>query len=225
VANLRELLRQPEPFVASQARGLVRIAATDYSAALLVLAWTRFVRPRAPGLDLELVSPERITAEDLVRGTIDLVVVRSGLFPGEQRFVRRHFFDEEYVSVVRKGHPLARKKLSLARFAELEHVVVSVGTDEPAPVDKVLAGLGMKRRVSMRVSSFLLVPMVLEHSDAVATLPARLVRASSAPLERVQLPVSVPGFSLELAWHPRNTPDARHRFVRDALFSWAGTSE
>jgi DNA-binding transcriptional LysR family regulator len=221
LAGLRELLRQPEPFEPARARGIVRIATTDYSAALLSLAWLGHVAPHAPGLDVQFVAPERVSAEDLVRGTVDLVVVPSGQYPREQRFVRRHLLHEDYVSVVRAGHPAARQKLSLARFAALDHVLVSVGTDEPAPVDKVLASFGMVRRVSMRVSSFLLAPLVLEHSDAVATLPSRLVAAWGKGLARVRLPVSIPGFSLDLGWHPRNTPDPRHKFVREALFAWA----
>jgi DNA-binding transcriptional LysR family regulator len=224
IASLRQVMRQPEPFEAATARGSVRIAATDYAASLLWMAWNERVRPVAPELDLDLLSIERASAEDLLRGTLDLVVVRRGALPKEQRFVRRLWLDERYICAVRAGHPLAGKRLSLSRFAKLEHVLVSLGTDDPAPVDELLGQYGLRRRVSVRVSSFLLAPLVVESTDAVATLPSRLLSVWKRELATVHIPNAVPTFSLELAWHPRATGDRRHRFVRDALFSWAGQS-
>lgn len=221
IASLREVMRQPEPFDPRSARGAVRFAGNDYAACLLWAAWNERVSTRAPGLDLELTPVERASAEDLLRGTLDLVVVRKGVLPAEQRFVRRTWLQEEYVSVVRKKHPLAGRRISLERFAALQHVLVSVGTDARAPVDVLLAERGLERRIGVRVSSFLLAPLVVQSSNCVATLPARLVATWEGGLARVHLPSAPPGFALELAWHPRATADLRHRFVREALIAWA----
>jgi DNA-binding transcriptional LysR family regulator len=224
VAALRDVMRQPAPFEARHARGAVRLAGNDYAACMLWAAWNHGVRPSAPLLDLELSSIDRASADDLVRGTLDLVVVAKGVLPSEQRFVRRTWLDDEYVSVVRAGHPLAGRRITLARFAELQHLLVTVGTDARAAVDVLLAQHGLERRVAVRVSSFMLAPMVVQSSDCITTLPSRLV-AHWQGLARVHLPTPVPGFTLELAWHPRATADARHRFVRDALFAWANPAQ
>ncbi|MBW2212527.1 MAG: LysR family transcriptional regulator, partial [Deltaproteobacteria bacterium] len=72
------------------------------------------------------------------------------------------------------------------------------------------------------VPSFWTALHAVRDSDAVTTLPKRFVDIAGPDITVLRLADEIPGFSLDLVWHPRNTTSPRHRFVREALLRWAG---
>ena len=117
---------------------------------------------------------------------------------------------------------MSRRKLSLSRFAELDHVLVITGSGQVSSVDRKLEAQGLSRRVALRVPSFWTALHAVRGSDAVTTLPKRFVDIAGADVTALRLTDEIPGFYLSLVWHPRNTTNPRHRFVRDALLRWGG---
>jgi DNA-binding transcriptional LysR family regulator len=115
---------------------------------------------------------------------------------------------------------MSRRKLSLSRFAELDHVLVITGSGQVSSVDRKLQSHGLKRRIALRVPSFWTALHAVRDSDAVTTLPKRFVDIAGADVTALRLSDEIPGFSLNLLWHPRNTTSPRHRFVREALLGW-----
>ena len=221
ITDLRAVLRDPEPFSPDTATGSIVIATTDYAAALAVTAWNTCVRPRAPRLDLELVPFGPSTAEDAIRGELDLAIAGTDVPGIDDRYVVRPFLTETFVSVVRRGHPMSRRKVSLSQFAALDHVLVITGSGQVSSVDRKLGAQGLSRRVALQVPSFWTALHAVRDSDAVTTLPKRFVDIAGADVTALRLTDEIPGFSLSLVWHPRNTTSARHRFVREALLQWA----
>ena len=223
ITDLRAVLRDPEPFSPETATGALRVAITDYAATLAITAWNACVRPEAPLLDLELVPFGPTTAEDAIRGELDLAIAGAGVPGIDDRYVVRPFLTETFVSVVRSGHPLSRRKVSLSRFAALDHVLVITGSGQVSSVDRKLQSHGLARRIALRVPSFWTALHAVRDSDAVTTLPKRFVDIAGSDVTALQLADKIPGFSLDLVWHPRNTTSPRHRFVREALLRWAGS--
>jgi len=217
IAELREIVQPPEPFRADTARGSVAIACTDYVAGLLLAAWNDEIRERAPELDLELRSIDVRSFEQLGTGALDLVVVPSWIRAAGGGFVRLPWLEDRLVSVVRRNHPLANRRVSLKRFAALDHIQVVTGTGRPSEVDEALAERGLQRRIALRLGGFLLAALAVSRSDCVATLPASLASVAGVELARIHPPLVVPGFMLELVWHARSSAELRHRFVREAL--------
>jgi DNA-binding transcriptional LysR family regulator len=99
ITDLRAVLRDPEPFSPETATGTIVVAATDYAAALAVAAWNTCVRPRAPRMDLELVPFGPTTAEDAIRGELDLAIAGTDVPGIDDRYVVRPFLTETFVSV------------------------------------------------------------------------------------------------------------------------------
>jgi DNA-binding transcriptional LysR family regulator len=208
ITDLRTVLRDPEPFSPETATGTIRVATTDYAAALAITAWNSCVRPRAP--------------EDAIRGELDLAIAGADVPGIDDRYVVKPFLTETFVSVVRRGHPISRRKVSLSRFAALDHVLVITGSGQVSSVDSKLQAHGLRRRVALRVPSFWAALHAVRDSDAVTTLPKRFVDIADSDVTALRLADEIPGFSLNLLWHPRNTTSPRHRFVREALLGWAG---
>ena len=220
IADLRGVLRDPEPFSPQTATGALRVAITDYAATLVVAAWNACVRPEAPLLDLELVPFGPTTAEDAIRGELDLAIAGADVPGIDDRYVVKPFLTETFVSVVRCGHPLSRRRVSLSRFAALDHVLVMTGSGQVSSVDRQLESHGLARRIALRVPSFWTALHAVRNSDAVTTLPKRFVDLAGSNVTELRLAEQIPGFSLDLVWHPRNTTSPRHRFVREALLRW-----
>lgn len=222
IRDLRAVLRDPEPFSPATATGTIVVTTTDYAATLAITAWNACVRPEAPLLDLELVPFGPSTKEDAVRGELDLAIAGADVPGMDDRYVIKPFLTETFVSVVRRGHPLSRRKVSLARFAALDHVLVITGSGQVSSVDRKLQSQRLVRRIALRVPSFWAALHAVRNSDAVTTLPKRFVDIAGTDVDVLRLAGNIPGFSLNLVWHPRNTTSPRHRFVREALLGWAG---
>jgi DNA-binding transcriptional LysR family regulator len=191
----------------------LRLSVVDYGLALFVPPLMASLAERAPGIDLVCVpwSGAEEAHAALEAGTLDLAISVSA--PASLRF--RPIFTESYVVAMREKHPARR--LTLARWLEYPHVVVSGRGSATGALDAVLAERGQRRRVGVVVPSFLAIPPLLLQSDLLALVPETLSRLASQGLVHVAPPLPVPGFEVTLVWHPRRDADPAVRFVRDEL--------
>ncbi len=219
--QVRATLAEHRHFNPARARLTVAIACTDYLQKTVVQPLALALRKRAPGVRIALrhLDPSRLDAQ-MVNGEVDLVLMTPEHAPAGLR--SRHLFDERYVLIGRPRHPGLRRRLSVAQFARLDYVVVSLHGGFTTPVDDGLAALGYQRNVALSAASFLLVPEIVAHSDFVALVPERLVRDREVALKVVECPFPVPGFSVGMLWHERNHGHSGQRWVREVVIEVAG---
>ena len=127
-------------------------------------------------------------------------------------------YREEYVAVVRKEHPIQSRRVSLKRFLDYDHVLVSPSDGSfEGPTDNVLKELGTRRRVALSVPSFFTLTDVLQEDDLIAFMPRRLFARRSENLRVIKAPVDVPGFDVIAAWHARTDTDSANSWIRNNL--------
>jgi DNA-binding transcriptional LysR family regulator len=221
---LREALDQVRATVATHlsfepatASLMVSIACTDYVQATLIKHLVVAMRREAPGvrialriLDVPQLEPQ------MTRGDVDLALMNLQGAPLSLR--SRHLFDESYVLIGRREHPVLREGLTVEEFARLEHVVVSLrGGGFSTAVDNTLASLGQRRNVVLSASSFLPVPELVAQSDCVALIPRRLLDGRGKQLMRVEPPFRVEGFAIGMFWHERSHGHAGFKWVREFI--------
>lgn len=201
----------------------LRIAASDYMQASVLLDFTLALRQQAPGVRVALRTLDVARLEEqLEKGEVDLALLTPELIPEALR--SRQLFDERYVLIVRKGHPAARRGLTAETFAELEHVIVSPrGGGFSTAADQVLESMGLRREVVVSASSFLIALDMVRRSDVVALVPERLVRNRMGNLRVLEPPIPVPGFSMSMAWHDRAHGDLAQRWLRQQLLERASS--
>lgn len=220
--QVRVVLAGHRHFDPTKARLTVAIACTDYLQTTVVQPLAVALRERAPGVRLAVrhLDPPQLAAQ-MSKGEVDLALMTPEHAPASLR--SRHLFDERYVLIGRRRHPGLRQGLSVAQFAQLEQVVVSLrGGGFTTPVDDGLAALGYRRTVVLSAASFLSVPEIVAHSDFVALVPERLVRGRGAALKVVECPFPVPGFAVSLLWHERTHGHAGQRWLRELIVDLAG---
>lgn len=221
-APLRDVLDAAEAlftegpgFDPATAERLFTIATEDYAATLLVPPMLARLRDEAPGVDLD-VSPRarRDVLAGLEQSEVDLAIGVWRTPPATMRVQR--LFEERYACIVRRGHPRVRRRLTRKQYLELPHALIGIGERGGGPVDATLAALGERRRVMLRVGSFLAAPLIVARTDLVLTLPARLAAmlAAMAPLEVHPPPVEIEGFTVVQLWHERRQRDPAHAFLR-----------
>ena len=227
LAAIRSVMREPAVFDPRSSAFEARIAATDYAGATLLVPFLLAARRRAPRFVLRTEPVGLESVARLADGRIDLALGPRMESPhlGLDQLVVRPLWKDGFVCVMRKGHPRARGRWDLETFLGLEHVIVTLGGPGPSLIDAALARQRRSRRIGATVSSFLLVPLVLERSDMVATLPRRVLAAcrSDGLVER-EAPLELPDATLYAAWHPRSNADVRHRWVRESLLAHAAAN-
>jgi len=203
-----------EAFDPQTASGTVRLAMPDHLAFLYVPALLARLRDEAPRLDLAISGFSASWRQQLIDGAVDLAF---GVTRGDETGLRmRSVGDDAWAVLVRKGHPVLRKKWTAAAFAAGDHGLMGVPGTGPAHVDRALAELGLTRRVVYRATSPLVVALAVVDTDLRVTTSSRLARALARrfSLRVLPLPVDAPALRLPLVWSERVHDDPRHEFVR-----------
>ena len=201
--DLRGLIARQAHFDPATARLTVAIAASDYAQHAVLIAFVRALRQAAPRVRIALRALDgAAVARQMAAGELDLALMTPTTAPGELR--RRVLFAERYVCIARADHPTVRRRLTLAQFCALDHVVVSPrGGGFTGATDRVLAAGGRSRNVAVSAAHFLFVRELVACSDLIALVPARLV-ADRAP-------------EIAMLWHDRTHGHPGHRWIRDVL--------
>ena len=175
------------------------------------------VRRVAPGVRLEVpvLEPEHV-ADALASGSLDLAV---GFLPALGPPLRRQaLFRDPYLCLMRADHSISL--LTRKRFVEASHVLVTYRGGHRV-VEEALERAGAAQRIVLRVPHFTVVPMVLERTDLILTLPARVARVfeQRGRLKAMPPPVPVPPAEVAMHWHERFDADAGNRWLREQLAS------
>jgi DNA-binding transcriptional LysR family regulator len=220
----------PGNFVAAEANNTFMIAMADATAAELMPGLVEIIERDAPGVSMRVLplstrDPRRLLDE----GHIDLAV---GYFPavladltaqaqagGLAAFDHQRLYGGEYVCVMREGHPLARGPLTLKRYCEAHHLLVSFSGRPFGFVDEALASLGHKRRIVLTVNQFYTAGRVVVTSDLLAVMPRHFVGVTGLAHElRVrELPFRMPPVHVDSLWHRRQGQRSEHAWLRLAV--------
>lgn len=210
-------LVEPDDFDPQTTRMDFRVAANDYLQSTVLVPAVHELRRQAPQARLAIRSQETSSLERmLARGDLDLAVtIPEFADPGLRT---RVLYREEYVCAVRQAHPIRASRVSMKRFLDYDHVLVSPTEGGfRGPADDALAALGVERRVVLSVPSFLLLAQILQTDDLIALVPRRLLAGHLHALRLIRPPVEVPGFDVIAAWHSRSQHDAAHQWLRELL--------
>jgi len=206
-----------EGFDPKQQRRSFRVACSDYTELLLVAPLSQRLAAEAPGIDLFSVSEGLDRATALREQSVDLDLSVIGEAPAD--IESEHLFEDRFVLLMRRDHPLLDRPVTVEGYAALEHLLVAPRGIPVGIVDRRLAGLGLKRRVARTVARFFVAPQLLVASDYVLTISSRVAARVAADLGLVCLepPLELPTFTISMSWHKRSNEDPAHRFLREQI--------
>lgn len=230
LARLREAI-DPTLFDPETSEASFRLAMADATAATLMPPLVADIEQQRALVNLRVLP---LTTRDprmlLEHGEVDFAI---GYFPdavaalssqgAHATLHHERLWDDEYVCVMRKGHPLAEGELTLDGFCAAHHLLVSFSGRAHGFVDQALAALNRTRRIVLTVNQFFTAGRVVTHSDLLTVLPRQFVPATGMARELAiqPLPLALQGVHVEVLWHQRHDRDPAHRWMREHIFAAA----
>jgi DNA-binding transcriptional LysR family regulator len=226
LAQLRQVLA-PGDFDPKRDSVQLRLAMADATAAVLAPPLVAGIEAERLQVNLRMLPLTTRDPRRLIEGgDADLAV---GYFPElittivaqgpDSHLHQARLYDTRYVCVMRKGHPLATKPLTLDDYTQANHLLVSFSGRPRGYVDQALAALGRQRRVLLAVNQFFAAGRVVARSDLLTVLPEGFVEATGYSHELVtrELPLALEPVHIDMIWHLRHDADAPHRWLREAV--------
>lgn len=210
------LVRSNRNFEPETSTATFRIVATDYAITILGPALVNLLAKSAPNCRLAyLPFAPKVLWQSMVADEVDFAFV-TGMNLQEAKM--RPGIKEGFCVVLRKGHPLGRKDLTLDAFCSAEHILVSPeGGGFHGMTDKKLGEMGLRRRVAVSLPSFLMAPSLVAQTDYLCLLPRRLAALYENVLDIVAPPIETDTFEIDLLWHARRQHDPSHSWFRDQM--------
>ncbi len=177
---------------------------------------------RAPQLSLVSTRVARTALEtELSTGEIDLAIEIQ--LPVNATIRQQKVAEDRLVVVARKGHPLA-KKLTLERYLDATHLLVSSRRKGPGIEDMALRQAGHRRRVALRCQNYHAACLVVRSTDLLLTMPERLARSLTEGHDNlvVPFPLGTPALAMHMYWHAASDNDAANQWLRDEVLRLAG---
>ncbi|WIX91469.1 LysR family transcriptional regulator [Amycolatopsis sp. DG1A-15b] len=200
------------------------LQAADLVGAALAAGLLRLTRQEAPGIFLRFRAEEFEAGSALRDGRIDLEIGSIDHVDPETQVEK--LLTLRMVAAVRPCHPLTEGPVTPAGLAAADHVAVSRRGRFTGPLDTALAEHGLRRRVAVVLPSHLAAMALAARSDLVCLVPAALSDATVSPLTAdavalglhlLDIPLPLPPLTIGMAWHPRQSADGAHRWLRDAV--------
>ena len=211
-------LRGNDDFDFSSAERHFVIVVEGYGEAVVLPRFIDWLDKVAPHICFQIRPKSSMDLEtELREGTVDLSL---NYFPIDSPGVRNTcVLTESLISLTREDHPLVTSKVNLDMFLALRHVVLAHDTKSRPMIDLALAKRGFSRKVAVVVPHFLSMPLMIQSSDMIATLPARMgqLYSDNFRLRLHPVPLRIPQFPIYLSWHQNADNDAGHHWIRQRL--------
>jgi DNA-binding transcriptional LysR family regulator len=219
VRNALQLLRvsvqESRIFNPLQANKTFRISMTDLIEAVILPPLFQRLWRQAPAVQIEsFLAKRRETTKELAAGRIDFAVDAPLNTDPQVRHVK--LLEDRYVCAMRKGHPLAKDKISLDDYLSLTHIHISSRRSGLGLVDLALGKMGIQRKIALRSQHYLMASQVMQQTDMAMTVPESFAHRHG--LHAVDLPVNdVPAQETHLYWHESTDQDPANRWMREQL--------
>ncbi|MGI4718071.1 MAG: LysR family transcriptional regulator [Janthinobacterium lividum] len=218
MAQVALALNQRSRFDPATSHRRFTLAMTDVGEIYFMPALIERCRLLAPLVEISSVRAGALNLKEALEGgRVDLAV---GPFEDiSEALYQRLLFRQPYVTMFRKGHPLGRGKVDLARFVAAEHMLVDAHESPYDRINGLLARAGIGPNVRFRVPHFTAVPYMVATSELVVTVPQKLAERAALPfgLAWIAPPLELPPLQTNVFWHRRYNQDPGNQWLRGLL--------
>jgi DNA-binding transcriptional LysR family regulator len=176
------------------------------------------VAEQAPAVTLQFLAKPDKESAPLREGDVDIETgVIDALTAPEMRALP--LFEDRWVGVVCKDHPLAHGRMTPTRFTSADHVLIVRRGLHGGEIDEAVRIAGLERRIVTIVNGFSTALALARETRLVTTVPERHTEGLRKGMHTFPLPVPIAPFTLSMLWHPRMDGDLAHRWLRGCLRS------
>ena len=203
-------------FEPATSKRVFRIAMTDLHLTMVLPGLLRELGAHAPHVrvEAEAMSMSGLPAR-IASGETDLAV--GFLLRSTDELCTETLLTDDFVCIVRRGHPLARRKrVRLEDYARHHHLSNTPVGFVPRALSGPAMGFGTHTHIRASLPSLLALPAVVRSTDLVATVPRFLLRApvDMEGIVVLEAPPELPKVAHSMWWHPRFERDPAHAWLR-----------
>lgn len=215
LSQIHDVLNEKRSFdLRTTTRSFV-LRVSEYVAPSVLAPLCTVMRAEAPGLKLSVVPFDSTTQDWAIEpGEIHLRVRREDRAMARPSSMR--LFEDDFVVLLAENHACAGAPLTLDRYVSLPHLKVTADAVGTNMIDDALRKLGLVRNIVLTVPSWFEMRRVIAGTDLIAVVPRHWAdnAAFSAGCVGRDLPLRGIALSVELVWHPRDTSDMGHAWLR-----------
>ncbi len=197
------------------------VAVEDYGEAVILPRFVDWLQQVAPRIRIR-IRPEPSTQlqAELRDGAVDLALDYFAL--QDPAYRSKCVMTESLLTLSRRDHPLLGERLSLDLYMAMHHVVLAHRGSSQPMIDLALAKRGLARQIAVTVPHFLSMPVMVQTTDLICTLPRRMAHlyADHFRLKSHAVPLRIPQFPVYLIWHQAAEGDAGHQWLRNHLMEF-----
>lgn len=219
LAEIQKTLAFTQRFEPQASTLTFTLGLSDHPAFVLLPQLIRRLSEMAPDITLQVRNfSARDDAIDMLdSGAADVTIGVPSASAG--RILTQPLFEERFVCILRKDHPLAKAPLDLETFLSLGHLLVSPENDRFGHVDMALAKQGLERRLALTLPHMYAAPLLVARSDMIATLMEGVVDASGQADNLIARapPLDLAPVPFVMSWHRRNDAHPAQRWFRAVI--------
>lgn len=216
--NIERALERRAQFDPLQSTRRFRIAMTDIGEIYFLPRLLKHLERHAPNVTIATARNSEIdVANELASGDLDLAL---GWLPKlGTGFFQKRLFEQHHRCLISVTNPLAKGALTLPRFLQAKHAVVTSAGTGHARVEAIMQRRGIKRFIALELPHFVAVPYVVRDSELIVTVPEKLALEAAEPFGLVVRtpPIADLSFQVNMFWHRRVQKDDANKWLRDTL--------
>lgn len=195
-----------------------KISMTDISHLIILPKLIHYLRQHAPNVRLETVPIDSHTPMLMSDGELDLAI---GFLPQlEAGFYQQTLFQQHYTCITSSEHPrLIGHTISDREFRQELHIDI-FATGGHYLLEYELQKLGVQRDILIRLPNYLGVGLMVQNTDAIATIPYSLsqVLYQQGGIKVLKPPYILPTYSVKQHWHSQKHQTPSNQWLRQVCF-------
>lgn len=217
IDHVKAVFRDPS-FDPARAERTVRIAGIDTHTLLLAPPLMARLAKEAPGIDIRIESYTPDLVQRMETGQIDLAFAQSStpLPPGAHS---QAYANDKLALVMRRGHPMAKKKWTIQDYGKVDQVGISLFGDAGSEMDAQLAKAGVKRRVALVTPHFIAALATVAETDMVTTISRVFAARFAGTFDLILKEPPLPNLDLDLTivWNRVRAADPVLAWLRGVI--------
>lgn len=222
--NVQSALRVRPLFDPKTEQRSFSVAMTDYAAMVLMPKVVSLLLETAPHTLIHLQKLDTESLNRLERGDLDFCVGSTDwdnhkVYKPTEHVRIEWMFGDDCVCVVDPRHFENDGTMTLERYLEAPHGMVSFGDDWRSLIERGWLMAGIKPRIVTTAPTFSSLMMMVPGTPMVATIQRRMAQSIAVKmgLQIIESPVAIKPLEEWLVWQDRNESDPGHSFIRELL--------
>jgi DNA-binding transcriptional LysR family regulator len=222
LSHFNQAVDQNHSFSPETSNRIFKIAINDIGQLVMMPRLLTAALQIAPHVRFETIDSSTLdTKHMMLHGEVDLAI---GSWEGMgHMFYQQRLFDETFVVLMRKDHPIGEQMLTFEQYLDASHIAYRPNGATDTELQQTLDRVGVldKRKLVLVAAHSLGLTSMVSASNLMLTAPKRLAEAMismRSDLRIEQAPFEVLPFQIRQQWHERFHQDSGNRWLRELMF-------